>query len=378
MKRVNINLRKDYVKKLEELSFEFHSLDSVYWDESHHYEFGMQEIIDIERVTNELYQMCLKAVEHVIDNNLFDKLNINPKLIPLIKRSWDNEEASIYSRFDLAYDEEKGSIKMLEINADTPTSLYEGAVVQWYWLQDHDKKLDQFNSIHERILEYWKDCIDYFNGEIIHFTCLPDNIEDFTTVEYLRDLASQAGLKTEFVYLPEIGWDKYLKEFVDAKDQPIKNIFKLYPWEWLIEEEFGRNLSEDRNNSKWIEPAWKAILSNKAILAILWELFPNHPNLLPTYFDDHKMVDYVVKPFYSREGQNVSIYKDKKPFFESVGEYESKEVIYQEYFKLPSYDQSYVILGSWIIDGESAGMGIRESDGLITDNLSRFVPHLIK
>lgn len=376
MQRILISPREEYQKKLEEISFEFHSLDNIYWDESAYYTFNMDEIDELEKTTNDLYEMCLTAVQYVIDNDLYDKLAINRELVPLIIRSWNEEEPSVYGRFDLVYDGVNPP-KMLEFNGDTPTSLYEAAVVQWYWLQDVCKEKDQFNSIHEKLIGYWKGCQEYFNGEFIHFTSV-DTIEDFTTVEYLRDTADQGGLKTKSIGISEIGWDKEMQEFVDEDDQAILNIFKLYPWEWLIHEEFGPNISADRRRAKWIEPAWKSILSNKGILPVLWELFPNHKNLLPCYFDDPKgMKDYVQKPIYSREGANVTVFKNGIKEIAVDGEYGEEGYVYQALAKVPDFDGNYPVIGSWVIGGESAGIGIRESISKVTDNLSRFIPHII-
>lgn len=378
MQRIAIAPRPDYKEKLEALSFEFHSLGGCYWNEGAYYKFSMPQILKLEEVTNELFQMCLHAVQYVIDKNLFDRFCIEDALIPLIIRSWENEEPSFYGRFDFGYDG-VNEPKMLEFNADTPTSLYEASVVQWYWLQEVMKGKDQFNSMHEKLINYWKSCLDYFNNEVVHFACINHEIvEDFTTVEYIRDTAYQAGINTKFIYIEDIGWDEARQMFVDLEGQPIYNIFKLYPWEWLMGEEFGVNIPKDVNQSKWIEPAWKAILSNKAILPILWELYPNHPNLLECYFDEpHGMTDYVEKPIYSREGANVTIYHNEDVMEFADGEYGDEGFVYQKLFEIPNMNGNYPIIGSWVIGGESAGMGIRESDGRITGNLSRFVPHII-
>ena len=376
MKRIQIHPRVDWKKKLEDISFEFHSLDDVYWDESAYYEFSMNQVDILEKASNDLYEMCLQAVQYVIDNHLYERLCIDEKMIPLIVDSWEEEHVSIYGRFDFAYDGIHPP-KMLEFNADTPTTLYEGAVVQWQWLQDIMKEKDQFNSIHERLIDYWKGCIDYFGGNIVYFTSV-DTIEDFTTTEYLRDTASQAGLKTEYIKIEEIGWDSETEEFVDLNNNPIPFIFKLYPWEWLISEEFGGNILKAGSKTIWFEPAWKSILSNKGILPILWELFPNHENLLPAYFDHpNGMKDYVEKPIYSREGNNIAIYRNEYKESSNDGEYGEEGFIYQQLFELPKFDGNIPVIGSWIIGGESAGIGIRESKKEITDNFSRFIPHII-
>lgn len=377
MQRIGITPRLNYKEKLEALSFEFHSLDNIYWNEGAYYKFTLPQVNVIEKATNELFDMCLKAVQYVIDNDLFDKFYIEPELIPLIIRSWENEEPSFYGRFDFGYDG-TNQPKMLEFNADTPTSLYEAAVVQWFWLQEVMDGKDQFNSMHERLINYWKSCLDYFNNEVVHFACIKESVEDFTTVEYIRDTAYQAGINTKFIYMDDIGWDYDRNIFVDQEGHPIQNIFKLYPWEWIMGEDFGKNIMLDVNQSKWIEPAWKAILSNKAILPILWQLYPNHPNLLECYFDEpHGMTDYVEKPIYSREGANVTIYHNQDVMEFTDGEYGDEGFIYQQLFNIPNLNGNYPIVGSWVIGGESAGMGIRESDGRITGNLSRFVPHII-
>ena len=374
MKRIKTIPRINYKQKLEELSFEFHSLDGVYWDESAYYELNNQDVSRLEEATNELWHNCLDAVQHVIDNELYDKLHIDQRLIPLIERSWNEEEPSIYGRFDLAYDG-KGSPKLLEFNADTPTSLYEAAVVQWYWLQEVAKDKDQFNSIHERLIDYWKGCKDYFGGEFIHFSCI-DSIEDFTTTEYLRDTANQAGLNTAFLHMHEIGWNG--ANFTDLNEAPILNLFKLYPWEWLMGEEFGKYIGADAVKSRWIEPAWKAILSNKGILPILYELNPHSRFILPAYFDTpNGLTAYAKKPIYSREGSNIKLIDGGAVVEETDGEYGEEGFIYQQKAKLFTSDNNYTVVGSWVIDGEAAGIGLRESNTPITNNTSRFIPHLI-
>ncbi|RYD43850.1 MAG: DUF4394 domain-containing protein, partial [Verrucomicrobiaceae bacterium] len=200
--------------------------------------------------------------------------------------------------------------------------------------------------------------------------------EDLTNTEYLRDCAMQAGLETKLVFIDDIGWDG--RQFLDLEEAPIRNIFKLYPWEWLLGDSFGENILQDSNRAFWIEPAWKMILSNKAILAVLWELYPDHPLLLPSYFDQRGMTDFVKKPILGREGANVHIVRNGalEQFVE--GGYGKEGYVYQQLFELPHFDGNYPVIGSWIIGQEPAGMGIREANGLVTDNRSRFVPHLIE
>ena len=216
------------------------------------------------------------------------------------------------------------------------------------------------------------------NPGTLHFTCLKETLEDLTNTEYLRDCAIQAGIETKLIFIDDLGWDDDGKQFLDLEDESIKNIFKLYPWEWLLAESFGQNIPNDSNRALWIEPAWKMILSNKAILPILWELYPDCQYLLPAYFEQGTLTNYVKKPILSREGANIDLVMKSISLAKTDGQYSNEGFIFQELFTLPNYADHYPVIGSWIIGQESAGIGIREANSLITDNQSRFVPHLIQ
>lgn len=376
MKRNKIIVRENWKSKVEELGFNYHTLDgATYWDESAFYEFNYKQISILEKTTNELYKLCLKAVDHVIKNNLYDEFLIPEKFIGLIKKSWEKETPSIYGRYDISWNgNEKQSPKMLEFNADTPTSLYEAAVIQWFWLQEVFPGKDQFNSIHEKLLVWWGKIKPFLNNELLYFSCLKEFPEDLINVLYLQDCASQTGIQTDFISIHDIGRNK--DNFTDLKEQPICNIFKLYPWEWLLNEEFSELLLTSK--TQWIEPPWKMILSNKAVLPLLWKLFPGHPNLLECYSDGpNKMINYVMKPIFSREGANVRLIENDVITCETQGEYGEEGYIYQQLHKLPDFENNFPVIGSWVIGNRSAGIGIRESASLITDNFSRFLPHII-
>lgn len=371
--------RDSWQKIVESQGLTYHTLDGIpYWDESVYYSFSMEEIEHLENVTGELHQMSLSAAQHIIDNNRFLELGIPQFIVPAIIKSWNEEPPALYGRFDLRYDGTNPP-KMLEYNADTPTSLLEAAVIQWQWMEDTfgTTKVDQWNSIHDKLIAKFTELKEYLHPGKVHFTAL-DTVEDFMTISYLQECAEQAGIKTSNLKIEDIGWDSKDKCFVDLEFYRIKNIFKLYPWEWLVHEEFGKHISETLNQMFWMEPTWKMLLSNKGILPILWELYPGHPNLLPAYFKRPEgMVQYAKKPLLSREGANVTLVGSRNTF-QSDGDYGEEGFIYQEYYPLPAFGgENFPVLGCWVIDQEAAGMGIRESKNLITDNTSRFVPHII-
>lgn len=173
MRRQRSEPRRDWQARVESQGLIYHTPAGVpYWNESAHYVFKRGEIDALENATAELQRICLLAAQHVIDEGRFAEFGIPQNAVDAIKQSWDEEPPSIYGRFDLAYDG-SGPPKLLEYNADTPTSLLEAAVVQWYWLQDVSPRDDQWNSIHERLVEKWRELKDYFSGRSTSHTRRP-------------------------------------------------------------------------------------------------------------------------------------------------------------------------------------------------------------
>jgi glutathionylspermidine synthase len=378
MRRITTDPRPNWQKRVEEFSLFYHTIrGEPYWDESAYYQFTAYEIDLVESATNALHRMCLDLVQEVIDKRMFGMFMIPQRFEEYVIRSWEADEPSVYGRFDLAFDG-VGAPKMLEYNADTPTALVEASVAQWMWLKDIDERGEQFNSIHERLIDAWKEILKRDAGPI-HFASLTDELEtpeDYVTVEYMRDVAIQAGAKTAFIPIRDVGWDKARRCFVDNTGFPIHRCFKLYPWEWLAheEEEYSRYITGAA--TKWVEPAWKMILSCKSILPLLYERHPDSPFLLPASFDPLPNGSYVKKPIQGREGANLEVVIDNRVVHSTDGPYKGGPYIYQQYAtELKPHDGRYPVLGSWVVNGVSCGMGIREDTSLVTGNTSRFVPH---
>jgi glutathionylspermidine synthase len=388
MNRLSLTPRANWQQTVESQGLTFHTLENgtPYWDESAAYQFSAAEIDTLEAAGNQLQEMCLAAAQHIIDNNRYAELDIPEAAIPMIEWAWNNEPPAIYGRFDMSWAGSNSGHppKLLEYNADTPTSLLEAAVIQWNWLKAMPHSLvsakpDQFNSIHEKLIAKWKD-VDPYLSKPIYFAALdnPDNPEDQLTVTYLRDTAQQAGLDTRQLSMHDIGWNDAQQSFMDLDDHPIFSIFKLYPWEAMLQEEFGPHALASYTAVRWIEPIWKMLLSNKGILPILWQLYPNHELLLESHFDGPgTMRNYVRKPLMSREGANITLVRDNATVVSTPGPYNGRQ-IYQALAPPAVFDNRHTVLGLWMIDQDCCGMGVRESFSPITDNLSSFVPHFFK
>ncbi|MGQ0840526.1 glutathionylspermidine synthase family protein [Actinokineospora sp.] len=385
MRRERSEPRADWRKKIESQGLVFGTPARTgtggtrpYWDESVHYVFDMDEVLSIEADVELLHSMCLDAVDHIVLTERYRDFGIPEWVWPHVGESWKRHDPHIYGRFDLRFDG-SGPARLLEYNADTPTSLLEAAVVQWYWKTEVYPDDDQWNSIHEKLVERWAEVADLLPSSEVYFTWsqADPSGEDHITTAYLQETAAESGLNTIGLAIEEIGWDPVLNRFVDLAEAPLNTVMKLYPWEWVVDEEFGKRVIESLPRTLWVEPLWKMLLSNKAILAVLWEMYPGHPNLLPAFLDDPGLLtEYVRKPRLGREGANIQIVA---PGYETQtsGVYGQEGFVYQAFDPLPDFDGYRPALGAWIVGDHAAGLGIRETAGLVTDDGAAFVPHRI-
>jgi len=383
MKRIAITPRPYWRERAAECGFSFHTIDGApYWDEGAYYAFTLRQIEDdLEAPSAELHAMALELVGEVVSSEaLMEQLAIPAPFRDWIAQSWQRREAYLYGRLDFAYNG-TGPAKLYELNYDTPTSLYEAAFFQWGWLEDQQESgalpahADQFNRIHEALVERFAELSAQLPAPL-YFSAVRESLEDQGTVAYLRDCAAQAGLYGQEIAIEDIGLSEDGR-FTALDDTVIGSLFKLYPLEDLMAEEFGAALPA--SGMQLLEPAWKAVLSNKGILPLLWQRYPNHPNLLEAHFDDSTGTlppGWVRKPLYSREGANVSLYLPDGSLEQSTGPYNGP-TIRQVLHTLPHFDGNYPLIGSWMVGNEACGVGIREDNSHITRDSARFLPHAI-
>lgn len=387
MKRIKIEERPNWKQSADNLGFKFHTIDGEpYWDESAYYQFTLKQIEnDLEDPTQELHNMCMDLVDDVVNSEeLLTKLAIPASFHDLIRTSWREGHPHLYGRMDFSYNG-KGPAKLLELNYDTPTSLYEAAAFQWLWMEEQLRRgnlpadADQFNSIQEKMSQAFRHMKTTLGiNQPFYFSATGASEEDIATVQYMRDIAQQAGHDARFIELEQIGLNER-GLFVDMDDKKIPYLFKLHAWEHIFLEDFGKKV--ETSETLFIEPAWKAILSNKGIMPLLWEKHEGHPNLLPTFFETDptsKLAKgWVRKPFFSREGANVEVCEPSGKRHKVDGPYTDAPYILQRYHKMPKFGDSYTLIGSWVIGDQAAGIGIREDSTLITKDTSRFLPHAI-
>lgn len=357
-----------------------------YWHEDAAYELSTQEIDDLYVATRSLHSMAMSATERMVnDPKILRRVGVPELFWPAMRESFESPDTlSMYGRFDLAYggpDSTCPGPKLLEYNAETPAGLVEAAVTQWNWLETLHPDKDQWCMMHEMLVEFWRQHFD--PGEFVHLAYGGrEPTEDVNTVMYLLDTAMEAGLHPIQHTIEDIAFDPDSRSFVDASVVParyIKTLFKMYPWDWILATDLGKEVALPGQQTQFIEPLYKALTGSKALLPVMWEMFPGNRYLLPAYFEDqaNDLSEYVAKPIAGWEGAGVTIVNFDGVDSSHEGGTEGQPKVYQQYVELPVFDGARPVLGTWIVDGQAAGLGIRESDGLITDGSARFVPHYI-
>ncbi len=381
MERIALPERPDWRERAAAVGFGFHTLyGEPYWVDDAAYRFTMEEIEGaVEPAAEALHAMCLDLVDAVVDDEAaLTHLHIPPAQFDLVRDSWRAGDRHLYGRFDLAWTG-AGAPKLLEYNADTPTSIFEAAFFQHNWLIDQVEAgalpgdADQFNWLQESLVEAFG---TWTPDRILHFACATANEEDVGTTRYLMDCAAQAGHRVDLIDVTDIGVDDQGR-FTDTDDRTIDRCFKLYPWEDMVREPFAEHLRP----GVFIEPPWKMLLSNKAMLPMLWQRHRGHPNLLPAFAEGDpaagELTSFVVKPVFSREGENVSLTLDGREVEAAGGDYGDEPRIVQAYASLFRDGDRHAVLGAWMIGDRAAGLGVREDASLITRDTSRFVPHVV-
>jgi len=370
MRIVKTTPRQDWQSRVESEGFTFYLKDGygTNWLDDTYLEISELEYIQFQDATTELNHLFKNTIEYLLGNkDELAKFNIPRKYWDWIHESYTASlQRGIYGRFDLMHGPD-GLPKLLEFNADTPTTLVESAIIQWTWLQDRMSEfsgsVDQFNSIHDDLIKQWG-LQNISKNQSVHFAFSSESLEEKATCAYMMDVAAHAGINVISIDMKDIGSDG--TQLYDLNEQPIENLFKLYPWEWMINEPFGDALLWTK--TKFFEPPWKMLCSCKAILPVMWELHRNHPYLLESSWE--KINDSFAKPIFGREGKGIT---HNNTTIDNP-DYDVGPVIYQ---KSALSNKPPIVVGSWLIGSASSGLIARTSDTSIVTDESPVIPHVV-
>lgn len=378
---------------LDEIGFSWHTdSDGTQYVADELVQITSNEAEAYYTAANELYDMYVEAAEHVIENDLFFELGIPFNLVESIKKSWENDvHWHLYGRFDLAGGIDGQPIKLIEFNADTPTGLFETAIVQWAILKVNAMdEAKQFNNVYEAISTNFKRLITLFEdtdrfeelyqGWRILFSSIEGNDEEEVTTKLLRRMADDAGFLTGFSFLDEVLFDN--ESICDKQNQDYEYWFKLFPWEDIAIEEGElaltlQNILESQS-AIIINPAYTLLFQSKGMLKVLYDLFPDSPYLLETAYEPLTNKAYVEKKVFGREGANTKFVNiDGSVAAQTEGEYGHYKSVFQEAVDFPQDEAGNYYQAGVFFAYEACGLGFRRG-GKILDNMSKFVGHLIK
>ncbi len=389
MQRIKVSPRPTWQQTVEDLGFPWHTSKggAAYWDETAYWSISLAEAEVLQNAAREGYEMILDTIEHVITTGQLALFGYDVETQKLIEQSWENSdnEPTLYGRFDIAFD--GGQPKILEYNGDHPGGVFETAMVQRQWAQELFPNNQQFNVLHEQLLEAFQyvGSTDQ-NMATLHITGLSGDQESEGSAAYLANCAEEAGVAVCLLGLHEIGYEEIdgaNGRFIDLNNETITNLLKLRPTEWMIDGgDLGGPFRKSLLNGslKMLEPAWKMLASNKRLMVSLWERYAYHPLLLETSMTPVVCAaGQVRKPIAGYEGQNIVITDLGGSEVERTqGAFAEMQSVYQERAFLANGDGNHAVCGVWLVNGDGVALGIRESEHLITDNNARFVPHIIE
>ena len=376
-----------------------HYLASIPEDRSRYFMISRTAFERIEKATNELHGMFMHATDYVLEHDsLLQLFNLPDTIIPKIRQSWDNRLSEIItSRFDFALSPE--GLKVYEYNCDSASCYMEAGKVQGKWAKHFgvDEGVDGGNGLFSELVKAWKKSRA---RNLVHIL-RDDDAEEKYHAYFMQAAIEAAGLKCKVVeQLESLQWAND-GGVLDQDGDKVKWVWKTWAWETALDQiRDEREISNQRDNIyepvckpgcslllsdvllhkdiMIFEPMWSLIPSNKAILPVLWALFPHHPLLLNSAFELNEELSvngYVEKPIVGRCGSNIALYDHENAKMESTkGEFKNQPTIYQQLFLLPNIDEYYTQICTFTAAGIHAGTCIRADKSRIIKSESDCFP----
>jgi glutathionylspermidine amidase/synthetase len=311
---------------------EGHVLNSNAADRHKYYCLSETALSELRRATNELHALFMHATSYVLsDDSRLEPFGIPCALWPKIHQSWDNRRNQmITGRFDFTLSER--GLKAYEYNCDSASCHMEAGKVQGKWAEHFEctDGEDAGRNLHELLVGAWRHSdVD----DVLHIMRDRDLEETYHAL-FMQEAMERAGISSKIIRgVSGLRWDPD-GGVSDCDGVKVKWVWKTWAWETAlnqlraeceddeIELRTYRPGQQPRHPPRLVdvllrpevmvyEPLWTLIPSNKAILAVLWSLFPEYPYLLNTSYtltDELRHMGYVAKPIVGRGEANVSIF----------------------------------------------------------------------
>ena len=365
-------------------------LSSVAADRNRYFSISRTAQQELKRATNELHALFLHATHTVLTTPELQKhFNIPDVLWPRIRQSWDNRRNEmITGRFDFCLTE--AGLKLYEYNADSASCHMECGKVQGKWAEYYrcETGVDAGEDLYDQLVTAWRK-----TGITGTVHILVDDVdEERYHALYMQDAMTAAGIRSKCLTGFEgLAFNAH-REVEDADGELIEWVWKTWAWETALEELRQQLLSNPdqppasprlldvltRPDTMVFEPLWTVVPSNKAILPVLWDMFPDHPYLLESRFrlnEGLRQQGYVSKPIAGRCGQNIRLHDaDSGLIDETGGAFEQQNLIYQAICPLPRIAGYNVQLCTFSVAGNYAGSCVRVDQSPIITTHSDVLP----
>lgn len=356
------------------------------WREDVRYEFTAAQIDLIESVADELHGMVRSVVRSVVERKLFASLGIRPDTARMVEASWNdhwaggrlNERAGgLVGRLTLAYDG-RDSLKLLACNYDLPDGLFAASVIQKNWRESQAADADQFNGLHDALVERWEELARGAPGrEHLHLTCLTPDPARESELVYLSATAGEAGIPNTLLPIQSIGWDG--QRFRGLEGEAISWLGKLYPWEAMVDDAFGLHLRS--GGMAVLEPLWRWVPSIHAVLPLLWRAYPRHANLCPAGDAAAGMDDadaLVVRTALGLDHAATRVIENGRTVFDGGLDPTAGGTVWVETPQMFQADGVRAVIDAWIVGDKCLGMTVREAEGPWVGPGAAIVPHVFR
>ena len=357
-----------------------------------------QELI---KATNELHLMYLHATDKVLkDDSLLALFDIPKILWPRLRLSWQRRRHDmITGRMDFCMDER--GLKVYEYNADSASCHTEAGIVLEQWKRHgyrgpgHNPGEDLFDEL----VGAWKHSRA---RPFVHIMQDADDAEENYHARFMQSALTKAGFESKVLFgLSELRWDA-TGQLIDGDGRLVNCVWKTWAWETAIEQ--VREVSETEyaavpirtghpeNEVRLIdvllrpevmvfEPFWTVIPGNKAILPVLWSLFPHHRYLLDTDFEiNDELIEtgYAIKPIAGRCGNNIDLISRHEELLDQTsGSFSEQKNVYQQLWCLPKVDGKYIQVCTFTVGGNYGGTCLRGDESLVIKKESDIEPIIV-
>lgn len=353
-----------------------------------------QELI---HATNELHLMYLHATDKVLkDDNLLALFDIPEALWPRLRLSWQRRRHHmITGRLDFCMDER--GLKVYEYNADSASCHAETGLILDKWAQQAGEVAgsDPGEYLLDALANTWK------HSDATPFVhILQDHdAEESYHAQFMQRALTKAGFESKILHgLDELHWAES-GQLVDGENRPVSCVWKTWAWETALDQLREESEADHaalpirtghpKNAVRLIdvllrpevmvfEPLWTVIPSNKAILPVLWSLFPHHRYLLDADFELNAELEqsgYAVKPIAGRCGNNIGLIShEDRVLDETSGKFAEQKNIYQQLWCLPKVAGRYIQLCTFTVGGHYGGVCVRSETGLVIKKESDIDP----